>query len=180
MNRTSNYDLCQWEETDRVRRTDFNEDNAKIDQALAQERAAREALNGRVTEVSERAGAKLLKSVPPLGQGVTPYIISFEGIDWSQWKKVYLVLNLPSDPVHYGHSPTSSRGLFSNGRHVIIYYPMFSAEDLAAGHDVLAIGSQAFVSTGENYKGFTKMYLFKENSSAPLHPNICYQIWAEK
>ena len=34
MNRTNNYNLCQWEETDRVRRTDFNEDNAKIDAAL--------------------------------------------------------------------------------------------------------------------------------------------------
>lgn len=34
MNRTSSYNLCQWEETDRVRRTDFNEDNVKIDQAL--------------------------------------------------------------------------------------------------------------------------------------------------
>ena len=34
MNRTSNYNLCQWEETDRVRRTDFNEDNAKIDAAV--------------------------------------------------------------------------------------------------------------------------------------------------
>ena len=34
MNRTSSYNLCQWEETDRVRRTDFNEDNAKIDAAV--------------------------------------------------------------------------------------------------------------------------------------------------
>ena len=34
MNRTTNYNLCQFEETDRVRRTDFNEDNAKIDGAL--------------------------------------------------------------------------------------------------------------------------------------------------
>ena len=34
MNRTNNYNLCQFEETDRVRRTDFNEDNAKIDGAV--------------------------------------------------------------------------------------------------------------------------------------------------
>ena len=34
MNRTNNYNLCQWEETDRVQRTDFNEDNAKIDAAV--------------------------------------------------------------------------------------------------------------------------------------------------
>ena len=34
MNRTSNYNLCQFEETDQVQRTDFNEDNAKIDAAV--------------------------------------------------------------------------------------------------------------------------------------------------
>ena len=34
-NYTTNYDLCQWEPTDPVLRTDFNADNAKIDAALA-------------------------------------------------------------------------------------------------------------------------------------------------
>ena len=34
-NHTTNYQLCQWEATDKVLRTDFNEDNAKIDAALA-------------------------------------------------------------------------------------------------------------------------------------------------
>ena len=33
-NHTTNYDLCQWEATDQVLRTDFNEDNARIDAAL--------------------------------------------------------------------------------------------------------------------------------------------------
>ncbi len=33
-NYTENYGLCQWEATDGVLRTDFNEDNAKIDEAL--------------------------------------------------------------------------------------------------------------------------------------------------
>ena len=35
-NHTANYDLCQWQATDPVIHTDFNEDNAKIDAALAQ------------------------------------------------------------------------------------------------------------------------------------------------
>ena len=43
MNRTTNYNLCQWEETDRVRRTDFNEDNVKIDAAIKAEADARAA-----------------------------------------------------------------------------------------------------------------------------------------
>ena len=34
MNRTNNYNLCQWEAEDKIQRTDFNADNAKIDQAL--------------------------------------------------------------------------------------------------------------------------------------------------
>ena len=33
-NYTANYNLCQWEATDQVLRTDFNQDNAKIDAAL--------------------------------------------------------------------------------------------------------------------------------------------------
>ena len=35
MKRTQNYQLCQWEATDKVLHTDFNADNAKIDAALA-------------------------------------------------------------------------------------------------------------------------------------------------
>ena len=34
-NYTNNYNLCQWEASDKVLRTDFNADNAKIDAALA-------------------------------------------------------------------------------------------------------------------------------------------------
>ena len=34
-NHTANYELCQWEPTDQVQRTDFNADNAKIDAALS-------------------------------------------------------------------------------------------------------------------------------------------------
>lgn len=34
-NYTEQYKLCQWEETDAVLRTDFNEDNAKIEAAFA-------------------------------------------------------------------------------------------------------------------------------------------------
>ena len=33
-NHTTNYQLCQWEATDKVLRTEFNQDNAKIDTAL--------------------------------------------------------------------------------------------------------------------------------------------------
>ena len=38
MKQTSNYQLNQWEKTDRILMEDFNEDNRKIDEALAEER----------------------------------------------------------------------------------------------------------------------------------------------
>ena len=40
MNRTQNYNLCQWEAADKVQRTDFNEDNRKIEAAILSARKA--------------------------------------------------------------------------------------------------------------------------------------------
>ena len=40
MNRTQNYNLCQWEAADKVQRTDFNEDNRKIEAAILAARKA--------------------------------------------------------------------------------------------------------------------------------------------
>lgn len=37
-NYTEKYKLCQWEETDAVLRTDFNEDNQKIEAAIKEVR----------------------------------------------------------------------------------------------------------------------------------------------
>ena len=45
-NYTEHYDLCQWEATDQVQRTDFNADNAKLDAAL-------DALAGQVAEKAD-------------------------------------------------------------------------------------------------------------------------------
>lgn len=55
MNRTTNYNLCQWEADDKVQRTDFNEDNAKIDEALSAkaETSALAALAAQVAELSQ-------------------------------------------------------------------------------------------------------------------------------
>ena len=45
-NHTPNFNLCQWEATDKVLRTDFNQDNQKIDAALS---AHDTALAGKVS-----------------------------------------------------------------------------------------------------------------------------------
>ena len=61
-NYTEHYDLCQWEATDQVQRTDFNADNAKVDAALAgleaevsskADQTALETLSGQVTQKAD-------------------------------------------------------------------------------------------------------------------------------
>ena len=52
MNRTSNYNLCQWERQDKVQMEDFNADNAKIDAALA---AVRDRVNSLTAAVHKVA-----------------------------------------------------------------------------------------------------------------------------
>ena len=52
-NHTTNYELCQWEATDQVQRTDFNQDNAKIDTAL-------KSLSDQMVQKADQAVVNLL------------------------------------------------------------------------------------------------------------------------
>ena len=52
---TQNYKLCQWEAEDKVLRTEFNADNAKIDAAIA-------AVDRRVDTLSSTVGGKASQS----------------------------------------------------------------------------------------------------------------------
>ena len=66
-NYTTNYNLCQWQPTDQIQRTDFNADNAKIDAALAalnSGKADQKALNdlsSTVSSLSANVTANLTK-----------------------------------------------------------------------------------------------------------------------
>ena len=72
-NHTTNFELCQWQADDQVKRTDFNEDNAKIDSALkglsdglaaAQtEKADQSALDALAAEVAKKATTAALEAV---------------------------------------------------------------------------------------------------------------------
>lgn len=52
-NYTENYNLCQWEATDQVLRTEFNEDNTKVDTAL----------NGLSTQLGTKASQTALDTL---------------------------------------------------------------------------------------------------------------------
>ena len=56
-NHTANYDLCQWEATDQVLRTDFNQDNAKIDAALKSQADSVSGLSGEIDGLAQSIAA---------------------------------------------------------------------------------------------------------------------------
>ena len=61
-NYTRNYNLCQWEAEDKVLRTEFNADNAKIDAALAG-KASVSSLNSLQTALDKKADKTALDSL---------------------------------------------------------------------------------------------------------------------
>ena len=110
MNKTANFQLTQWEKTDRIMMEDFNRDNAAIDAALkssadavAAETAAREAAD---TALGKKAGLQLIQTVPfPEGGSSADKPLT---IQWSDWAIVLAVYQEPSDgrsytPVSYTH-----------------------------------------------------------------------------
>ena len=54
-NHTENYQLSQWERSDRILMEDFNADNAKIDAALKAGADARTTLAGQVAKKAEKS-----------------------------------------------------------------------------------------------------------------------------
>lgn len=76
MNQTENYQLSLWDPEDRIQRTDFNADNAKIEAALAGKLGPRE----------------IIKTVTlPIA---TTFNLDVSDIDWDQWDQVGFTLNL--------------------------------------------------------------------------------------
>ena len=106
-NHTPNYQLNQWEATDQVRRTDFNEDNAKIDAALeanAQAIAAEtEARTQAVTALANRSRFTKLKE-SSVSANTRLFELDLSDIDWAAWDKVHIdIVSTNTDVVqlHY-------------------------------------------------------------------------------
>lgn len=106
MNRTNNYNLCQFEESDRVRCTDFNEDNAKIDGALAGIRSAlTEEVNARGAldaALRPKAGVQTIASFTLSREQSSAYVISTAGIDWNDWLAIFISVELVVPTGTYG------------------------------------------------------------------------------
>ena len=134
MNKTANFQLTQWEKTDRIMMEDFNRDNAAIDTALkgnadavAAETAAREAAD---TALGKKAGLQLIQTVPfPEGGSSADKPLT---IQWSDWAIVLAVYQEPSDGRSYTLSFTTANAkvhpIIYNGPDVqtcALYFPLY-------------------------------------------------------
>lgn len=93
-NYTENFGLCQWEATDQVLRTEFNEDNRTIDESLSK---LQEAVNHKAEQTALDAVEALatksrftkLKEIA-ISENTGTVEIDLSGVDWSKWNNVHL------------------------------------------------------------------------------------------
>lgn len=104
MNHTSNYQLSQWDKSDRILMEDFNADNAKVDTALA--------------ELSGRSCLTPIKEVVVTTPAAT-FPLSLEGIDWDQWQAVVFDFDMTSDMASDKTNPVATVSLTGSIDHLI-------------------------------------------------------------
>ena len=93
MIQTANYQLSQWESTDRILMADFNTDNQKIDAALkANAEAIAAEAEARNAAIAAEESARLAQPTYTLLKTTTvtasgnDRTISLSGIDWDQYQ----------------------------------------------------------------------------------------------
>ena len=91
LRQTTNYQLCQWDGEDRILRTDFNADNAKIDAAIADNAAAIAA------EAEARAAGDFrVRLLDKTLQGGVTVDVDLSGIDFSPYVRAELYIGCPA------------------------------------------------------------------------------------
>ena len=175
---TTNYQLNQWEAADKVLREEFNQDNAKIDAALAQEKAERmaadqaeqEARVAAVADLEERVALRELYrfTVNSSNQAGTLYITP-EGVNFGQWKCVHILFSpvLP-DGITYSstmnHSAKYELGDNMTGKLHVQMFPMWDGTRMVCGF-VWKSGPELFFYADLSYDGITKFSFQAESHS---------------
>ena len=183
-NHTTNYDLNQWEGTDKVLRTEFNDDNAKIDAALkanadaiAAEAAAREAATENVTRFT-----KLKDYIAPQGSVLINEVYTLEvdvsDINFAEWQYVHLDLYLKgteaqaqvrvNDKTNSCEYVYPSSGFSSGGTGTLLHLPVnmegrfadritFHVGQIGDRQLVCTAGHMTGHCTDVNFSQFTKL-----------------------
>ena len=201
MNQTANYQLSQWEASDRILMSDFNADNAKIDAALEVQAEAITGLNAAIRDQSadlntlrNRVGAQLLATgAAPVGED--SFIIPMSGVTWSQWKTVYIVVELTAqegmgsyslyvnddDELTLGETQSNMEGLDLPQRwFCAVLTPLFSGARQAVG---LSLGSQAeekIFALECEFNDIEIVAVRFESGNGHHFSSGTYKVWGEK
>ena len=101
MQQTTNYHLNQWAPEDRILRTNFNSDNAKVDTAIKAVETAAAAAIAAVAASVEAAPYKKLLEVTTTAAAVQ-IDLDVSGIDFTQYQEVILYLDPAVGGTAYG------------------------------------------------------------------------------
>lgn len=112
MTKTTNYQLNQWEKTDRIMMDDFNADNAKLETALTK-------------ALTEKRAIKTVTLTEPKEVNDIP----LDGIDWGEWSLVGI--ELPYHPnsnetmeIAFHAIPSSPASYFTKDRNGLMSAPV--------------------------------------------------------
>ena len=118
-NYTTNYNLCQWQPTDQVQRTDFNADNAKLDAALAT-KAEAAALNSLTQTVNQKASQSALNALNTTVQQIQANLTKITFGTYTGDRTAFRVIDLGFTPSALYLRPEYGSVLYINGEHT--YY----------------------------------------------------------
>lgn len=198
LNTTDHYQLNQWEGTDRILRTDFNKDNLKTDDAVAELRAELaaqiEAVQKAVDALTPKAGLQLIRE-GTLGGDSAEHDLALTDIDWNQWKAVYIevepyaeksegvvfTLNGSSNSGNMGSFKANTTPPESSGarkRALIILYPMFDENRCITARSV-GVDDHAGVTVNTAFKSMFNLHIYT-TFDAIVYGSSPYKIWGER
>ena len=174
MTKTTNYQLNQWDATDRVLRTDFNSDNQKIDAAL---KAAADAVA--VLESPDRFVK--LKEVTVTADTEKDIVIDLSGVDWSQWNMVHLdLINTNGQQMWLYYNSTANNQNFyplSGSQNHGMYHPRLTFRvGYTPNREVRAEPTDRFAGTPFPYSQLKKIIA----SGAEMDAGAQFVVWGER
>lgn len=168
-NYTENFGLCQWEATDAVLRTEFNEDNAKIDSVLS------------------RIGTLRVLDTVTLASGGNSFDFDLSGVNWSACQFLGVTVDVPKNDIDRerpficnlnqnqvdGHSTVSNNDfmMFGPNPFIVILLPFHTPERMVEG---IFVGQSSGVAFGACTFGeltslnFSSSWAYPEGTSATL------------
>lgn len=171
MNKTANFQLTQWEKTDRIMMEDFNRDNAAIDAALksnadamAAETAAREAAD---TALGKKAGLQLIETAVFSGKGKSS--VAQLSINWQDWAIVLLQYKRPTNTGKFSLSFTEPNTTLYYGYEdqiSVIFYPLYNECQVVKGH--LYTGEALSFGGTPLFQNLTAMSLYADTDGTNI------------